>query len=135
MEILIFVLIALFGVVISFTAGGFDSDRVEMEIKAQGGKLLSKEWQPFGKGWLGANNERIQKIHYLDKDGNEHEAFVKTSAFSGVYFSDDKIVKYAQDDKSTKKHTDELTDENERLKAEISELKKQLARGQDEEGN
>ena len=132
MEILIFILIALLGVVISFTAGGFDADRVEMEIKAQGGELLSKEWQPFGKGWLGANNERIYKIRYLDKDGNEHEAFVKTSAFSGVYFADDKIVKYAQDNKPTKKHSDELTDENERLKAEIAELKKQIARGEED---
>lgn len=107
-------------------AGGFDGDRIEKEINARGGELISKQWSPFGKGWFGENSDRIYKVSYFDKDRNEHEAYVKTSMFSGVYFTEDKVVRYADGHKEEPETgEDALVLENERLKAELKKLKNQ----------
>ncbi len=44
-------------------------------------------WTFFGPGWAGKNEDRIYEIRYLDKDGNQHHAYCKTSGWSGVYFN------------------------------------------------
>lgn len=127
MEFGIFFMVLFFILFIRLIAGVFDYDRVAEDIEAKGGKLISKEWSPFGKGWFGEENDRIYKVRYLDKDDNEHEAYVKTSMFGGVYFTDDQIVKYSdkikKDDNSPDKEKLELKAENERLKAELEKLK------------
>ncbi len=72
-------------IIIRLCAGGMDDDRVRNYIEQQGGQLLSKEWQLFGRGWFGSPKERIYLIRFLDRDGNEHEASCKTNYFAGVY--------------------------------------------------
>lgn len=109
-------------------SSGFDTNRIIEEINRKGGKLISKERVPFGKGWIGEKNDRIYKVIYRDKDGNTHEAFVKTSSTSGVYFAEDTIIEYSPDYVShTDSHAEEKNDllaENEQLKRELEELKK-----------
>lgn len=119
--------IMIFGVIIlalvfRLAAGGMDGDRVGQYVRSQGGELLEKHWSPFGRGWFGEKNDRIYEIRYRDRDGNTHEATVKTSMFSGVYFTEDRIVSYAPDRPSDDDH--DLAAENERLRRELEELKR-----------
>ena len=111
-------------VFIRLIAGSVDHDRVDQYIAERGGRVIHKQWNPFGKGWFGSENERIYEIRYLDKDGNVHQATCKTSMLSGVYFTEDQIVNYAQKNKITDRQT-ELEHENKRLKQQIEELKRE----------
>jgi hypothetical protein len=85
---------ALLGYVIWLLLRRMDSHRVRNYIELQGGQLLSIKWAPFGPGCFGANKSRIYKVHYLDANAQAHEAFCKTSALAGVYFTEDRIVQY-----------------------------------------
>ena len=71
-----------------------DEGRVRTYISEHQGRLLQCEWKPFGKGWLGDQSDRIYEVRYLDREGNEHHAQCKTSMFSGVYFTEDYIIRY-----------------------------------------
>lgn len=97
-----------------------NSDRIKNYIEDRGGEVLLDDWQPFGKGWFGESGESIYKIKYRDVDGNIHECWAKTSLFTGVYLSDDRITEHAhtQDELVAK-----LREENLLLKAEIAKLK------------
>src|SRR5687767_12772414 len=94
MEIL--ALIIILGIVCWIVARAMDGDRVKEYVESRGGKLLEKNWAPFGKGWFGEKNDRIYEVRYVDKDGNEHRATCKTSLWSGVYWTEDRIVRYAR---------------------------------------
>lgn len=115
----VFVTIAAIGLALSRL---MDSDRVKNHIEERGGQLLEKRWNPFGTGWYGDNN-RIYEVRYLDRDGNEHEATCKTHAFSGVYWTDDNIVRSVKPSESTQS----LQEENARLLREIERLKRSPA--------
>lgn len=109
-------------IVIRLFAGGMDGDRVRAYVEERGGRLLASGWAPFGKGWFGEKSDRIYEVRYLDSDGNEHEASCKTSMFTGVYFTEDRIVRYAQ--RPTQEPQDdsrftELELENRRLRDEL----------------
>jgi hypothetical protein len=93
---LIFVGFVVLALVIRLLAGGMDGDRVRSYIEQRGGRMLSSGWAPFGKGWFGEKSDRIYEVHYLDQDGNEHQATCKTSLFTGVYFTEDRIVSYGE---------------------------------------
>jgi hypothetical protein len=127
MGTIVFLIIAItILILIRVAAGGFDSDRIKEEIEAKGGKLISQTWTPFGKGWFGSH-DRIYQVDYSDKDGNTHRAFVKTSMFSGVYFTDDQIVEYCNEHSALPdKNRSALQEENERLKKELLELKQTI---------
>jgi hypothetical protein len=115
-----FVFVAL---ILRLIAGGIDHDRVEEYISERGGRVIDKQWNPFGKGWFGSEHERIYDIKYEDKEGNVHQATCKTSMLSGVYFTQDEIVEYAIKEKFPDKMT-ELEIENQRLKQQIEDLKR-----------
>ena len=83
--------------------------------------MLRANWSPFGPGWFGEKSDRIYRVRYLDADGNEHRAHCKTSMWSGVYFTRDEIVKYA--DRPNEK-AESLEKENRRLREEIERLKR-----------
>jgi hypothetical protein len=95
-----------------------DDGRVRRHIEKEGGVLLEKHWNPFGKGWFGEQNARIYDVRYRDRDGNTHKATCKTSALAGVYFTDDHIVDQAHNSR------DALLEENRRLRLEIERLKR-----------
>lgn len=138
--ILLFVMVAIFGRIV---AGSFDDGRVRQYIESRGGTLLEKHWSPMGKGWYGEKDSRIYEVRYRDAEGNIHQATCKTSMMSGVYFTEDEIVGYAdapapdvvavseratvvQDDPAElRQEIERLRKENEALVAENRELKHQ----------
>jgi hypothetical protein len=106
---------------IRFIAGAWDEDRIRAYILQRGGRLVRSEWAPLGKGWFGEKNDRIYELEFWDRDGNLHHASCKTSMWSGVYFTEDRIVKYAPRQEPTSR--DSLIAENERLRAEVERLR------------
>ena len=113
-------------IVFRLFAGGMDGDRVRAYIEERGGRLLSSGWAPFGKGWFGEQSDRIYEVRYLDGDGNEHEASCKTSMFTGVYFTEDRITRYSK--RPTQEPQDDsrlsaLELENRRLRDELKRTK------------
>ena len=123
---LIFVLIGVAIVVallFRFGAGSMDQDRVSQYVEERGGKFISADWAPFGPGWFGEKSDRIYQVRYLDRDGNEHEAYAKTSMWTGVYLTEDRIVQYAKH-LVNEKEVESLEDENARLRAELDRLKR-----------
>jgi hypothetical protein len=87
--------VIVIAIVIRLAAGGMDHDRIKQYAEERGGKVIDSNWSPFGPGWFGEKSDRIYGVRYLDKDGNEHEAHSRTSMWTGVYFTEDRIVKYA----------------------------------------
>lgn len=76
---IVIVVMIIFAIVIRLFAGGADDSRLKDYIEERGGRLISSNWAPFGKGWFGEENDRIYEMGYDDKDDNEHEASCKTS--------------------------------------------------------
>ncbi len=118
-------------VLIRFAAGSSDDGRIRDSIEQQGGKIRSINWSPFGRGWFGSKNERIYEVVYEDAQGKVHQAYCKTSMFSGVYWTDDKIVEspitmdsQSGSDPGTEADDNNLVAENKRLKAELERMKK-----------
>jgi hypothetical protein len=119
------------GLFFRYFAGSLDQDRVKSYVEQRGGRFISAEWAPFGPGWFGEKNDRIYQVRYYDYDGNEHEAYAKTSMWTGVYFTDDRIVHYASRPVDPEE-VESLEDENARLRAELDRLKgKKRDRGSD----
>jgi hypothetical protein len=113
-------------IVIRLLAGGMDGERVRAYIEQRGGRLLSSGWAPFGKGWFGEKSDRIYEVRYLDGDGNEHEATCKTSLFTGVYFTEDRIVSYGETPRRETRNDSRLSaleQENRRLREELNRTK------------
>lgn len=69
-----------------------DKERITSYVQKRGGRIMSISWAPFGKGWFGEKNERIFEVVYYDSHGNQHFATCKTSFFSGVYWTEDRIA-------------------------------------------
>ena len=107
---------------IRLIAGAFDHDRVDEYISSRGGRVIERNWNPFGKGWFGSQHERIYEVKYEDIDGNIHQATCKTSALAGVYFTEDIITEQAGKIQTVDRKT-ELEIENKKLKQQIEELK------------
>lgn len=124
-----FILIPVFiiiAIVIRLAAGGMDHDRIRQYVEERGGTVMDSVWSPFGPGWFGEKSDRIYGVRYLDKDGNEHQAHCKTSLFTGVYFTEDQIVKYAAPNTPGLAPTENaLEAENRRLREELERLRRQ----------
>ena len=118
---LIIVAFIVVGVLIRLMAGGADHERIRAYVRERGGAVHSIQWAPFGRGWFGDKSDRIYVVHYTDANGDAHEASCKTSMFSGVYFTEDRIVSRAR-------HTPEREDESEDLRAENERLREELRR-------
>jgi len=108
-------------IVVRVIAGSFDGERVERYVQENGWELVGRSWDPFGPGWFGEKDARIYQIVYRDSQGVLHRAHVKTSLFSGVYLTNDHIVKETQ--LGPQPGGDELlAGENRRLHERIREL-------------
>jgi 5-methylthioribose kinase len=108
-------------IVVRLAAGGMDRDRIRLYIEERGGKVIDTFWEPFGPGWFGERSDRIYSVRYRDRDGNEHQAYCKTSMWSGVYLAEDRIVKNAA---SAPSEVQTLEAENQRLREELERLKR-----------
>jgi hypothetical protein len=112
-------------------AGSMDHDRLREYVESRGGKVIDSNWAPLGPGWFGEKSDRIYQVRYIDRDGNEHEAYAKTSMWTGVYFTEDRIVDYAKKPIDVDE-VETLEEENARLRAELDRLKnKDRNRGSD----
>ena len=106
--------------------GSFLLIPVFIVIDERGGTVLYSNWSPFGRGWFGEQSDRIYGVRYLDKDGNEHEAHCKTSMWTGVYSTEDRIVRYAERSTPASNRTaSTLEAENRRLRRELERIRRQ----------
>jgi hypothetical protein len=128
-----------------FGSFSLDQDRIRGDLESRGGRVVSINWAPFGKGWFGEKNDRIYEVVYYDREGNQRWATCKTSFWSGVFWSEDRVayrktpwqgdppprnapgdplIRYLppQDDLETT-----TADERQRLDAEIAQLRQRLA--------
>lgn len=119
---LILILIIPLVIIIRLFAGTMDHERVDEYISSRGGRVIEKNWSPFGKGWFGSEHERIYELKYEDKDGNIHRATCKTSALAGVYFTEDIIITTAKHTVGIDRET-QLEVENRKLKQQIEDMK------------
>ena len=103
-------------------AGSMDRDRIDDYVTSRGGRVIAKHWHPLGRGWFGEKDSRIYAVRYEDADGNIHDATCKTSLFSGVYFTEDRIVADSVD-ASGDREKRSLMEENRRLRAELELLR------------
>ncbi len=83
--------IALVVIGVRLAAGSMDRDRIAGYVQERGGRVVSINWAPFGVGWFGEKNSRIYEVVYYDTSGNQHFASCKTSIWSGVYWTEDRI--------------------------------------------
>jgi len=109
------VLFIVFVVVLRLFAGSLDTERIEQYVRDRGWKLIDRSWDPFGPGWFGEKSDRIYEIIFEDQQGDTHRAHAKTSLFTGVYLTNDRVVKHSA-------RQADLESENERLKRRIAEL-------------
>jgi hypothetical protein len=79
------------GIVLWVAAMSFDKDRIRDYIQSRGGRVISIDWAPFGKGWFGEKSDRIYEVVYYDAEGLQHLATCKTSLFTGVYWTEDRV--------------------------------------------
>jgi hypothetical protein len=116
----VFLALAL-AVLFRVAAGGMDHGRIREYVESRGGQVLDSSWAPFGPGWFGEKSDRIYLVRYLDAEGHEHEAHCKTSMMTGVYFTEDRIVAYAE---PAPQPPASLEDENRRLREEVERLRR-----------
>jgi predicted Zn-ribbon and HTH transcriptional regulator len=122
-------------IVVVFVAGiglwvlsmALDKDRIRDYIQQRGGRVVSISWAPFGKGWFGEKEERIYEVVYYDKDGLQHFATAKTSFWTGVYWTDDRVTH------SKPSWYDSLPPSNEPRNPLIDRIPKQAAEDEAEE--
>lgn len=115
----------LVAVVVRLAAGRMDHDRINWYVEVRGGRVLDSHWSPFGPGWFGEKSDRIYGVRYLDRDGNEHEAHCKTSLWTGVYFTEDRVVKSAERPAPAAGPASALEAENQRLREELEQLRRE----------
>ena len=49
-----------------------DKDRITAYVQERGGRIVSINWAPFGRGWFGEKNDRIYEVVYYDREGQQH---------------------------------------------------------------
>jgi len=126
MEAILPILLLFIGIAVGvrLLAGSMDGSRIDEYVHRRGGRVLDRHWSPFGRGWFGEKSDRIYQVRYADSAGNVHEATVKTSLFSGVYFTEDRIVETATPRRVEAQPVESLEEENRRLRAELEELRR-----------
>jgi hypothetical protein len=102
-----------------------DHWRIGNYIRRQGGEFQVCRWSPFGPGWFGEKRDRIYYVVFTDGDGSQHRAYCKTSLFTGVYFTQDRIVSPRKAKRIDNEH-DALAGEVARLQEENRRLREAL---------
>jgi hypothetical protein len=89
LPVILFSLVFLgFGVLVFYAKTQNDRQRIAHEVIAQGGKVVSIRWTPFGYGWVGDSGDRVYQVVWIDRFGYRREASCKTSTLSGLYFAE-----------------------------------------------
>jgi hypothetical protein len=83
------IFLALFiALVIRVTMHFVDKNRIKDEVEANGGRVLSITWNPFGRGWFFEKGERHYQVDYIDRSGVTVSTGCKTSLFTGIYWAE-----------------------------------------------
>ena len=121
------------GLAMRLVAGSLDHERIRSYIQARGGRVASIHWSPFGRGWFGDKHNRIYEVAYHDAQGRAHAATCKTSFWSGVYWTEDRMLSHSsfasKPAGGEMRFLDDPTDlaaENQRLHEELGRLKREL---------
>ena len=121
------VVLAFIGLLIYFRARGlakWDEARIIDHLRQGGGEFISKEWKPFGKGWLSGGIDRIYLVDYYNEAGQLCEVTIRTSALSGVYYTNDRIIRSpVPEDSLMLEELEDLRDENRHLRLELKRMK------------
>jgi len=118
--VIIFVIVLAIVILIRVIADSYDRERIQNYIEERGGRMGEIHWDPFGPGWFGEKSDRIYEVTYLDKDNNRRRASCKTSAWTGVYFTEDVVIYKVPGQEPS---PSDLKEENRRLREEIERLK------------
>jgi hypothetical protein len=92
------VVAALVALVVLAVVGGWalvhrlDRNRITDYVEQRGGRVVSINWAPFGRGWFGEKEERLYEVVYYDSAGDQHFATAKTSMMTGVYWTEDRVT-------------------------------------------
>ncbi len=129
--------------VIWMVTHNLDRNRITDYVQQRGGRIVSINWAPFGKGWFGEKEERIYEVVYYDNTGNQHFATCKTNMWTGVFWTEDRVTHGKSGWYDSLSPTNEPGkpiirqipqeprnddgDELQRLRAENARLKKQLS--------
>ncbi|MCR9247288.1 MAG: hypothetical protein NXI31_19825 [bacterium] len=124
---------------IRLLAGALDGDRLRDYLANRDCELLAREWRPFAPGWFGSGHARLYAIEYRDAIGQRCRAIARTSAFSGVYLTEQEVVapaeRVASEERSIASGTapgaidpEAPSEELTRLRAENARLRAQLER-------
>ncbi len=106
------------------TLAKWDEARITDHLHRKNSEFISKEWRPFGKGWLSGGIDRIYQVDYYNEQGQLCEMTVKTSVLSGVYYTNDRVVQIVRpEDELVLEELDDLRDENRLLRLELKKLK------------
>lgn len=93
--VLLFSILVLAGIAIFFlcyTIKHIHPQDIREYLRERDCIALSMDYDVFGPGWFGDNNA-IYFVRYLDSDRNTHEAYFKAGFFSGVYSTQDEVVR------------------------------------------
>jgi hypothetical protein len=88
----VFVILIVLGIGFWLLFFSLDKSRITDYVQQRGGRIVSISWAPFGKGWFGEKEERIYEVVYYDKEGNQHFATAKTSLWTGVFWTEDRLT-------------------------------------------
>jgi hypothetical protein len=121
------VLVIVVGIGIWAFSMSLDKNRITDYIQQRGGRIVSISWAPFGKGWFGEKEERIYEVVYYDSAGNQHFATCKTSLWTGVYWTEDRVTH------GKTRWYDSLSPSNEPRKPLIGQIPREAAEDEAEE--
>lgn len=122
-------LFLILGILLWFFNRGMDEDRVRGWLETRGNKLLECIHTPTNKGWWAEARERFYDVRYLDTDGHEHFAMCRTGLITGLIWTSDKFLRYADQVEGvpmpgqTEIRRTSVEEEN-RRRAELERLKK-----------
>jgi len=119
---LIIVVVIAIALGIRLIAGSMDRQRICQYVEAKGGRVIDIAWSPFGPGWFGERSDRIYSVQYVDPSGQAHDAYCKTSFWTGVYFTEDTVLS-GPTAPPKKGDLESLEEENRRLREELKQLK------------
>ena len=120
MEMLTIPAVIALAICFRLIAGSMNHKRIRQYIESLGGHVENIKWKPFGPGWFGEKSQVIYRVLYVDSQGAHHDAYCKTSLFTGVYFTEDIITSQSPH----ARQTESLEEENRRLRLELETLKR-----------
>lgn len=88
MNFSIFAGVGVAAIAVRVTFHFIDKNRIQREIEARGGRVVSIKWNPFARGWFFEKNERHYDVTFVDRSGETMDTTCKTSFFTGVYWAE-----------------------------------------------